>query len=61
MTAEENVNNTPEKGEEEKGEEEEEEEQDILINMPEYLLERIETLKQLDRDRDEQFAEYFNE
>lgn len=42
-------------------EESEDEEQDILVDMPDYLLARIETLKDLDKARDGQMAEYMKE
>ena len=42
-------------------ESDEEEEEDVLVDMPQYLLDRVEKLKDLDRKRDEKMAEYMTE
>ena len=47
--------------EDQQPDESEDEEQDILVDMPDYLLARIEKLKDLDKERDGQLAEYMKE
>ena len=46
---------------EEDPDESDDEEQDVLVDMPPYLLDRLEKLKALDKDRDEKLADYMRE